>query len=73
MKAAIRGGARAPARRGRHQVEDAELDFEFDAINDLKETVMRAEGRVAFLNLQRAYPEKLSPGITKRMARTDDR
>jgi len=34
---------------------------------------MRAEGRFAFLNLQRAYPEKISPGITKRMTRIPNR
>ena len=50
-------------------VEDAELDPKFADYNDLKEIVMRAEGRFAFLNLQRAYADKLSPGIQKRMDR----
>lgn len=54
-------------------VEDSELDSDFATINDLKETVMRAEGRFAFLNLQRAYPEKISPGIAKRMTRIPNR
>ena len=72
MKAAIEAAAERLRGAGA-KVEDAELDSEFDAINDLKETVMRAEGRFAFLNLQRAYPEKISPGITKRMTRIPNR
>jgi len=68
MKVAIEAAAQRLRAAGA-AVEDAEFDSDFDTINDLKETVMRAEGRFAFLNLQRAYPEKISPGITKRMAR----
>jgi Asp-tRNA(Asn)/Glu-tRNA(Gln) amidotransferase A subunit family amidase len=68
MKAAI-GKAAERLRHAGVSIEDAELSTEFDAINDLKETIMRAEGRFAFLNLQRAFPEKISPGITKRMTR----
>ena len=53
-------------------VSEIRLDGDFSSINDLKETVMRAEGRVAFLNLHRKAPDRLSPGIKARMARTDD-
>ena len=45
----------------------------FAGINDVKERVMRAEGRVAFLNLHLKAPEQLSPGIKARMGRADDR
>ena len=41
-------------------------------INDLKERVMRGEGRVAFLTLHHQAPDMLSPGIKARMGRTDD-
>lgn len=50
------------------QVEAVEFGPELAALNDLKETVMRVEGRVAFLDLERAKSELLSPGIVKRMA-----
>ncbi|MBL8702701.1 MAG: amidase [Alphaproteobacteria bacterium] len=50
------------------QVEDVALGPALAALNDLKETVMRVEGRVAFLDLERARPDLLSPGIVKRMA-----
>ena len=72
MRAAIETAAQRLRDAGA-KVENAELDSDFDTINDLKETIMRAEGRFAFLNLQRAYPEKISPGITKRMNRIPNR
>jgi len=49
------------------------MDEAFSTVNDLKERVMRAEGRVAFLHLHHRSPDKLSSGIRKRMGRTDDR
>ena len=52
---------------------DVELGEKFSKINDLKEIIMRAEGRVAFLSLQRTHPHMLSPGIRKRMTRNEDR
>lgn len=48
-------------------VVDAELDARFDRLNYLKETIMRAEGYLAFLDLERTCPELLSPGIVARM------
>ena len=54
-------------------VTEVRLGDQFAAINDVKERVMRAEGRVAFLDLQRRAPDRLSPGIKARMDRTDDR
>jgi len=71
-RGAIEEAARRFAKAGA-KVEDAELDPAFADYNELKEIVMRAEGRFAFLNLQRAYPEKLSPGIRKRMDRIPNR
>jgi Asp-tRNA(Asn)/Glu-tRNA(Gln) amidotransferase A subunit family amidase len=53
-------------------VTELKLGDEFATINDLKERVMRGEGRVAFLNLHHGYPELVSPGIKARMGRTDD-
>jgi Asp-tRNA(Asn)/Glu-tRNA(Gln) amidotransferase A subunit family amidase len=53
-------------------VTELKLGEDFSAINDLKERVMRGEGRVAFLNLHHKAPDKLSPGIRARMGRTDD-
>ncbi len=53
-------------------VTELKLGDEFAAINDLKERVMRAEGRVAFLHLHKMYPDKISPGIKARMGRNDD-
>jgi Asp-tRNA(Asn)/Glu-tRNA(Gln) amidotransferase A subunit family amidase len=53
-------------------ITELRLGDEFSTINDLKERVMRAEGRVAFLHLHKMTPDKLSPGIKARMGRTDD-
>ena len=53
-------------------VTELRLGDEFSTINDAKERVMRGEGRVAFLHLHKMAPDKLSPGIQKRMGRTDD-
>jgi Asp-tRNA(Asn)/Glu-tRNA(Gln) amidotransferase A subunit family amidase len=53
-------------------ITELKLGDAFSAVNDLKERVMRGEGRVAFLHLHKMAPEKLSPGIRKRMGRTDD-
>jgi Asp-tRNA(Asn)/Glu-tRNA(Gln) amidotransferase A subunit family amidase len=53
-------------------ITELKLGDEFATINDLKERVMRGEGRVAFLNLHHKAPDKLSPGIRARMGRTDD-
>ena len=53
-------------------VTELEFGDEFSAINDLKERVMRGEGRVAFLNLHHKAPDQLSPGIRARMGRNDD-
>ena len=53
-------------------VAEIKLGDAFSAINDLKERVMRGEGRVAFLNLHCKAPDKLSPGIRARMGRADD-
>jgi Asp-tRNA(Asn)/Glu-tRNA(Gln) amidotransferase A subunit family amidase len=63
----------AKVRAGGASVTELKLRDEFSKINDLKERVMRAEGRVAFLNLHHKAPDKLSPGIKARMGRTDDR
>jgi Asp-tRNA(Asn)/Glu-tRNA(Gln) amidotransferase A subunit family amidase len=52
---------------------ELDLGEPFAAVNDLKERVMRAEGRVAFLNLERTVPHLVSPGIRSRMGRTDDK
>ncbi|PVE22175.1 amidase [Microvirga sp. KLBC 81] len=52
---------------------ELDLGEAFADVNDLKEWIMRAEGRVAFLNLQRTVPHLLSPGIRARMERTQDR
>jgi hypothetical protein len=40
---------------------DAELGSDFHNVNDLKETLMRAEGRAAFLDLWKSRPELVSP------------
>ncbi|WP_219220579.1 amidase [Variovorax boronicumulans] len=48
-------------------VVEAELDSRFDRLNLLKETIMRAEGHIAFLDLERSHPQQLSPGIVARM------
>ena len=53
-------------------VTELKLGEEFATVNDLKERVMRGEGRVAFLNLHHKAPDMLSPGIRARMGRTDD-
>lgn len=49
------------------KVEEVELGPELAGLNDLKEIVMRVEGRVAFLDLERSKADLLSPGIVKRM------
>ena len=54
-------------------IVDAELGPDFAAINDLKEIVMRTEGRAAFLDLWKSHPTLVSPGIRARMERTSDR
>ena len=54
------------------QLDDLDVGAPFARVNDLKETVMRAEGRFAFLNLQRAHPGLVSPGIRARMQRIPD-
>jgi len=51
------------------KVEAVELGPELAGLNDLKEIVMRVEGRVAFLDLERSKADLLSPGIVKRMHR----
>ncbi len=48
-------------------VDTVELGPELAGLNELKEIVMRVEGRVAFLDLERAKSALLSPGIVKRL------
>jgi len=50
-------------------VTELELGAEFATLNDDRQTVMWAQGRVSFLHLQRTAPDKLSPGIRKSMER----
>ena len=50
-------------------VTELDLGDEFAPLNELRQTVMWALGRVSFLHLQRTAPEKLSPGIRKSMER----
>ena len=50
-------------------VTDIELGEEFAPLNEIRQTVMWALGRVSFLHLQRTAPDKISPGIRKSMER----
>jgi len=54
-------------------VTDLELGADFSALNEHRQTVMWAEGRVNFLDLQRAAPDKISPGIRKSMERISNK
>jgi Asp-tRNA(Asn)/Glu-tRNA(Gln) amidotransferase A subunit family amidase len=56
-----------------HTVRSVELGSAFADIDALKGTIMLGEGRVSFLNLWLSIPEKLSPGIVRRMARGSNR
>jgi len=72
MQAAFQAALATLAQAGAALTE-LDLGAPFAQVNDLKERIMRAEGRVAFLNLQRTAPHLLSPGIHARMDRTEDR
>ncbi len=71
MQAAFQAALATLAQAGATLTE-LDLGAPFAQVNDLKERIMRAEGRVAFLNLQRLAPHRLSPGIHARMGRTKD-
>jgi Asp-tRNA(Asn)/Glu-tRNA(Gln) amidotransferase A subunit family amidase len=50
-------------------VTDLTLGAEFSVLNEIRQTVMWAEGRVSFLDLHHIVPNKISPGIRKSMER----
>jgi Asp-tRNA(Asn)/Glu-tRNA(Gln) amidotransferase A subunit family amidase len=52
------------------RIIDAELPAGFGRLEEFKDTLTRAEGGVAFRNLDRAFPGRLSPGLK---AHVDDR
>ena len=54
-------------------VADIELDEKYANLNECRQIVMRAEGRVSFLDLERTQPEKISPGIRETMKRVENR
>jgi Asp-tRNA(Asn)/Glu-tRNA(Gln) amidotransferase A subunit family amidase len=54
-------------------VVDIELDEKYANLNECRQIVMRAEGRVSFLDLERTQPEKISPGIRETMKRVENR
>ena len=72
MQAAFQAALATLAQAGATLTE-LDLGARFAQVNDLKERIMRAEGRVAFLNLQHTAPHLLSPGIHARMGRMEDR
>ena len=71
MQAAFQAAVAALAGAG-VALTELDLGAQFARINDMKERIMRGEGRVAFLNLQHTAPHLLSPGIRARMGRTED-
>jgi Asp-tRNA(Asn)/Glu-tRNA(Gln) amidotransferase A subunit family amidase len=54
-------------------VADVELDERYANLNECRQTVMRAEGRVSFLDLERTQPEKISPGLRETIKRVENR
>jgi Asp-tRNA(Asn)/Glu-tRNA(Gln) amidotransferase A subunit family amidase len=48
-------------------VTDLTLGPDFSALDDLRRTIMWAEGRVSFLNLRQAVPDRISPSMRKSM------
>jgi Asp-tRNA(Asn)/Glu-tRNA(Gln) amidotransferase A subunit family amidase len=54
-------------------VTDVEPGEDFARLNELRQAVMWAQGRVSFLHLQRRAPDKISPGIRKSMERIGDK
>jgi Asp-tRNA(Asn)/Glu-tRNA(Gln) amidotransferase A subunit family amidase len=54
-------------------VVDIELDERYANLNECRQTVMRAEGRVSFLDLERTRPGKISPGIRETIKRVENR
>ena len=54
-------------------VADVELDERYANLNECRQTVMRAEGRVSFLDLERTQPEKISPGLRETIRRVENR
>jgi Asp-tRNA(Asn)/Glu-tRNA(Gln) amidotransferase A subunit family amidase len=53
-------------------VVDIELDEKYANLNECRQIVMRAEGRISFLDLERTQPEKISPGIRESMKRVEN-
>jgi Asp-tRNA(Asn)/Glu-tRNA(Gln) amidotransferase A subunit family amidase len=54
-------------------VVDVELDKKYANLDDCRRTIMRAEGRINFLDLHRTHPDKISAGIRQTMTRVEDR
>ncbi len=50
-------------------VTELELGDDFATLNECRQTVMWAQGRVSFLHLQRTAPDRISLGIRKSMER----
>jgi Asp-tRNA(Asn)/Glu-tRNA(Gln) amidotransferase A subunit family amidase len=67
MQEAIRRLSNAGA-----SVTDLDLGTDFSDGNNLRETIMLAEGRFSFLNLHQTVPDKISSGIRKRMDRINN-
>lgn len=55
------------------QVTELELGPQFEALNEIRQMVMWAEGRTSFLDLERTAPDRISPGIRKSMQRISNR
>lgn len=53
-------------------VVDIELDEKYANLNECRQIVMRAEGRISFLDLERTQPEKISPGLRETMKRVEN-
>jgi Asp-tRNA(Asn)/Glu-tRNA(Gln) amidotransferase A subunit family amidase len=54
-------------------VADIELGEKYANLNECRQIIMRAEGRVSFLDLERTQPDKISEGIRETMKRIENR
>jgi Asp-tRNA(Asn)/Glu-tRNA(Gln) amidotransferase A subunit family amidase len=70
-RAALAEASRRLAEAGA-AVTEIDLGEAFAGLNDLRQAVMWALGRVSFLHLERTAPGRISPGIRKSMARLDN-
>ena len=73
---ATRDALATAARRLREagaSVTDVEVGDAFAGIEEVRRTIMWAEGRFNFLDLLQAAPDRIAPGIRQGMSRRDDR